>query len=78
MQNFFFIATGGKFLRIDLAKVTRVTSINDTVCLQTLSESHSLFMSVDQVKQLLPPDRFVWVSENIAESISSPTVTSSH
>ena len=72
MQNFFFIATGGKFLRIDLDKVTRVTSINDSVCLQTLSGSHSVFMSVDQVKQLLPPDRFVWVSENIAEPISSP------
>ncbi|PZR27325.1 MAG: hypothetical protein DI535_10890 [Citrobacter freundii] len=66
MHPFFFIVTNDKFFRIDLNEITKVTVIKDQAEFHTSPRTYYASVSIDEIKQLLPSNQFIWISEDTA------------
>jgi hypothetical protein len=66
MQNFFFIVSNAKFLRVDLEKIVCVVGINDRVQLHTVNDIYTPQVQMEKIRELLPGERFIWVGKRVA------------
>ncbi|MCG2618120.1 hypothetical protein LZZ85_27705 [Terrimonas sp. NA20] len=66
MQNFFFIVSNGKFLRVDLEKVVCVVGIGDRVQVHTADDIYTPQVKMERIREKLRKERFIWVGESMA------------
>jgi hypothetical protein len=66
MQNFFFIVSNGKFLRVDLEKIVCVVEINDRVQVHTEDDIYEPRVKMEKLRELLPERNFTWVNQRMA------------
>ncbi|MET0462874.1 MAG: hypothetical protein ABW007_06960 [Chitinophagaceae bacterium] len=66
IQGFFFIVSNGKFARIDHDKIVCLVAIDDHVRLHTLTQIHKPAVSIQQMNELLPEERFIWIRKQTA------------
>jgi hypothetical protein len=66
--NFFFTISNGKFLRIDLNQLVCGISMNDRAHLHTETDLNKPALTLQQMKELLKEDLFIWINDRIALS----------
>ncbi|MET0462289.1 MAG: hypothetical protein ABW007_04020 [Chitinophagaceae bacterium] len=66
MQNFFFIVSNGKFLRVDLGKIVCVAEVGDRVQVHTSKDIYTPQVKMEKIRELLPEEGFIWVGESMA------------
>jgi hypothetical protein len=68
IQGFFFIESDQQFKRIDLEKLVCGLFMDDQVQLHTMTGLYTPRMSVEQMKELLPEEKFNWINDGVAFS----------
>jgi hypothetical protein len=68
MQNFFFIVSNNKFLRVDLEKIVCVVEIDDRVQVHMADDIYTPQVKMERIREQLREERFILVGENMAVS----------
>lgn len=65
MHPFFFIVSNEKFSRVDLEKIVCVVGMGDRVQVHTTEEIYEPVVKMEQLREILPEERFWRVSERM-------------